>query len=116
VRSAASCDGAATAEAFHVLIGRPKEALLALVPMTAFKDARELAEPVGCRHGRARFALTARNVDLGKFGHLNTLRGRVRGSATLVKAHGSDIRRTAQIWLHALLARVKSESVYGKPT
>jgi hypothetical protein len=37
-------DGAATAEAFHVLIGRSKQALLAVVPQTAFKDAAELSE------------------------------------------------------------------------
>jgi hypothetical protein len=37
-------DGAATAEAFHVLIGRSKAALRVLVPVTAFEDAGELAE------------------------------------------------------------------------
>jgi len=37
-------DGAATAEAFHVLIGRSKDELRVLVPQTAFEDATELAE------------------------------------------------------------------------
>ena len=37
-------DGAATAEAFHVLIGRSKDQLHMLVPQTAFEDATELAE------------------------------------------------------------------------
>jgi hypothetical protein len=37
-------DGAATAEAFHVLIGRSKDDLRVLVPQTAFEDATELAE------------------------------------------------------------------------
>lgn len=37
-------DGAATAEAFHVLIGRSKEVLRVLVPMTTFADAGELAD------------------------------------------------------------------------
>jgi hypothetical protein len=37
-------DSAATAEAFHVLIGRSKEALKVLVPQTAFDNVAELAE------------------------------------------------------------------------
>ncbi len=52
-------DGAATAEAFHVLIGRPKEALRVLVPTTAFGDAAALAE-----HLRDRIIAKTTAVDI----------------------------------------------------
>ncbi len=52
-------DGAATAEAFHVLIGRSKAALRVLVPKTAFEDALELAE-----HLRERIVAKGTSVDI----------------------------------------------------
>jgi hypothetical protein len=52
-------DGAATAEAFHVLIGRSKAALRVLVPKTAFEDALELAE-----HLRDRIVAKGTSVDI----------------------------------------------------
>jgi hypothetical protein len=52
-------DGAATAEAFHVLIGRSKDALRVLVPKTAFEAAGELAE-----HLRDRIVAKGTTVDI----------------------------------------------------
>jgi hypothetical protein len=52
-------DSAATAEAFHVLIGRSKAALRVLVPQTAFEDAAELAE-----HLRDRIVAKGTRVDI----------------------------------------------------
>jgi hypothetical protein len=52
-------DGAATAEAFHVLIGRSKDELRVLVPKTAFEDAGELAE-----HLRDRIVAKGTSVDI----------------------------------------------------
>jgi hypothetical protein len=37
-------DGASTAEAFHVLVSRPKDELLVLVPKTAFANVAELGD------------------------------------------------------------------------
>jgi flagellar biosynthesis GTPase FlhF len=53
-------DGAATAEAFHVLIGRSKDRLRVLVPTTAFENASDLAV-----HLRDRIVAKGTSVDVG---------------------------------------------------